>query len=583
MRILHIDDDADFISVGSLILKKMGEFEIIPAPSGAVALELLSRETFDAIISDYQMPDMDGILLLKKVRLHGIGIPFIFFTGKSREEVVIEALNNGADYFIQKTGDVRAVYTELAHQLKRAFTHRKTEQSLAKSQEKYKRIIDTAQEGIWEIDRLYRTVYVNVHLCSLFGYSAEEMIGRKYADFMLPVDIPDHLEKMNERWQGVSRTYEQRFLHKNGQIIWTIVSAAPIYEGDTIVGSFGTLIDITERKQAELALFDSENLYRAIFENTGNASIIIEEDTLISLANTQWERLSGYRKDELEGKISWTIFVVPEDLIWMKDYHKIRRIDPDGAPWIYEFRFLMRNGEIRHIINHVAMIPGTKKSIASLLDITDRKEAEDAVRASEKKFRDLFTNIIDGIMLYEILNDGSAGKILEVNEVFSQWIHASGEEIRSSFPDQYMVSGRFHDRVQPLKSDTVCTFVCEFKGNLGNLIPIEVHLRVISYNNKLAGLAVLHDISERKRFEEERNTLLIQIEKNLGDLAILNDGIRNPLSVISTLIEEEAPGIGTRVSSQITHIDEMVRNLDIRWNESEKVLRFLRMHYQIGE
>lgn len=134
-----------------------------------------------------------------------------------------------------------------------------------------------------------------------------------------------------------------------------------------------------------------------------------------------------------------------------------------------------------------------------------------------------------------------------------------------------------------MNPDSSFTFYRDIRGHDGSTIPVEVHLRIVSYEGRNAGLAVLHDISERRQFESERNALLGQIEKNLGELAILNDGIRNPLSVISSLVEEEAPGIEAKVQEQIRSIDEMVKNLDMRWNESEKVLRFLRLHYQIGQ
>ncbi|HDH28036.1 MAG TPA: PAS domain-containing sensor histidine kinase, partial [Euryarchaeota archaeon] len=94
------------------------------------------------------------------------------------------------------------------------------------------------------------------------------------------------------------------------------------------------------------------------------------------------EKLSGYSKEESQGKKSWTEFVVKDDLAGMKEYHRVRRVDPTAAPRNYEFRFIDRQGNVRDIFLAIAMIPGTKKSVASLLDITERKRAEDRLRRS---------------------------------------------------------------------------------------------------------------------------------------------------------------------------------------------------------
>ncbi|MDD1728078.1 MAG: hypothetical protein LUQ50_03280, partial [Methanospirillum sp.] len=116
----------------------------------------------------------------------------------------------------------------------------------------------------------------------------------------------------------------------------------------------------------------------------------------------------------------------------------------------------------------------------------------------------------------------------------------------------------------------------------GKKIPVEGDLRIIAHEGGYAGLAVLHDITDRMKFEEERNVLLQQIERNLGELSILNDGIRNPLTIMMILAEETDSLLNKRFVSQIDAINEMVHNLDKRWVESEKVLRFLRRHYDIG-
>lgn len=146
--------------------------------------------------------------------------------------------------------------------------------------------------------------------------------------------------------------------------------------------------EITERKQAEKALVESEEKYRTVFENTGTATIIIEEDKTISMANTQSEKLTGYSKDEIENKIKWTDFIIPEDLKMMEKYHRERRKAGEKPPTEYEFRLIDKKGKIKNTFLKVGMIPGSKKSIVSLTDITERKQAEQELRESEARLNE---------------------------------------------------------------------------------------------------------------------------------------------------------------------------------------------------
>lgn len=123
-----------------------------------------------------------------------------------------------------------------------------------------------------------------------------------------------------------------------------------------------------------------ETLYRTIFENTGTATIIGEGDTTIYLANTRFQGLSGHSKEELEGKKSWTEFIVKDDLEKMLQYHRMRRIDPRAVPKNYELKFIGRLGDIKDIYITVDIIPGTQKSVLSFMDITELKAAEREVR-----------------------------------------------------------------------------------------------------------------------------------------------------------------------------------------------------------
>lgn len=120
-----------------------------------------------------------------------------------------------------------------------------------------------------------------------------------------------------------------------------------------------------------------ENVYKTVFENTGSAMVIIDSDTTFLYVNKKFEELSGYSKDELENKISWTKFVIKDELNEILKQHKERRNDEDSALRNYFFKFINKHNEIKYIYITVNMIKGTDKSIASLIDITDKKELEE--------------------------------------------------------------------------------------------------------------------------------------------------------------------------------------------------------------
>lgn len=143
--------------------------------------------------------------------------------------------------------------------------------------------------------------------------------------------------------------------------------------------------NIEKRKEAEKALKDSEIKYRTIFEYTGTAIAIVSKNTTLSLVNTEFEKLSGYSKEEIENKKSWTEFVVKDDLDRMMEYHNLRRIEPDKAPSNYEFGFIDRNKKIINAFLTVTIFPGTNNSLLSVIDITDRKKAEDKVKKALKE------------------------------------------------------------------------------------------------------------------------------------------------------------------------------------------------------
>ena len=113
ISVLYVDDEPGLLEIGKAFLEQGGSFSVTIVTSAPDALALMTAQDFDLILSDYQMPVMDGITFLKEVRLQFADLPFILFTGRGREEVVIEAINNGVDFYLQKGGDPLAQFAEL--------------------------------------------------------------------------------------------------------------------------------------------------------------------------------------------------------------------------------------------------------------------------------------------------------------------------------------------------------------------------------------------------------------------------------------------------------------------------------------
>ncbi|MBI5602916.1 MAG: PAS domain S-box protein [Deltaproteobacteria bacterium] len=281
------------------------------------------------------------------------------------------------------SGEIVTVYDDLTERVK-------AEEKLRESEEKFRHLVEAASEGICRVDENFTITYVNRQMAEMLGYSPEEMVGRPIENFMFPEDLASHISKQADRRKGILERYERKFRHKEGTTLWTIVSPKPLIdENGKFRGSFATFTDITQRKTMEEILNDSEEKYRTLFEHTGAGLIIVEEDTTISLVNNEFLKLSGYLKEEIEGKKKSADFTLPEDLERIHLYHTLRRKNPEAAPREYESRIVDKQGNIKNTHNIVALIPGTSKSIVSFNDITNRKKAEEALLEKQNQLQAL--------------------------------------------------------------------------------------------------------------------------------------------------------------------------------------------------
>lgn len=187
ISILYVDDEPELLGLCKIFLEQDGEFTVTPIASVQEGLDSLSTSSFDAIISDYQMPDIDGLEFLKRVRSHDEDIPFILFTGRGREEVVIEAINNGVDFYLQKGGDPRAQFAELGHKVKKAVNSRYAIHALRTENEKNRGLMDHANDAIFIADaRSGMLIDANRKAQELIGRTLEEIKTMHQTDLHPP-------------------------------------------------------------------------------------------------------------------------------------------------------------------------------------------------------------------------------------------------------------------------------------------------------------------------------------------------------------------------------------------------------------
>jgi PAS domain S-box-containing protein len=289
-------------------------------------------------------------------------------------------------------------------------------------------------------------------------------------------------------------------------------------------------------KQMENKLKQSQDYYyQTIFENTGAATIFVEENKIISRVNMEFSALTGYQKEEIEGKMKWTEVFAQEDLLQMEEYHRLRRINPDYAPRNYETKLFASDGTIRYVYLTVAMLPGTRTSMMSILDMTELRRSKKAIEESHEKFKSIFENAAEAIILFDC-----QGNIIESNDKIEEIFGFKKEEIiGQNFMTIVSMMGMDFDQTRIVFNHLILGNELKqvewaIKNKNGNEVIFRVRPSIIKSENSIIGiLLIMEDITELKNVETSLKNSLEEKEILLREI---HHRVKNNLQIISSLL-----------------------------------------------
>lgn len=257
---------------------------------------------------------------------------------------------------------------------------------------------------------------------------------------------------------------------------------------------------VRKYERIEEDLTHSEHFYQTLFENSGTATIVIEQDTTISMMNNDFANFTGYSREEIIGH-TWTMYVADDDVDRLLSFHKIRREEPSAAPRNYEFKIRNKNGSLLHVFMTIAMIPGTTQSIASMVDITERVKTEKALRDSEERFRQLVETMNEGLGIQD-----RHGMITYVNDKICNILQLPREQIVGR-PSRDFISKRDLETWTRniANKDAPESYEVTWMDKEGKQIYTLVSPRAVydSQGHFMGGFGVITDITAIKNLEKE--------------------------------------------------------------------------------
>ncbi|KKM02287.1 hypothetical protein LCGC14_1785940, partial [marine sediment metagenome] len=393
-------------------------------------------------------------------------------------------------------------YRNLSSKLEQNVIERTRE--LKESEENFKMLYENAPLSYQSLDYKGDILEVNKTWLEFFGYSKNEVIGKWFGDF-IDQDYQKVLETNFPKFkeEGEVNAIEYEIIKKDGSHAIVAFDGKISYDQQGYFKQTHCIFrDITVQKKAEQMLKDSEEKYRILFEQAPYIIMLCDLKGTILDCNSSIERVTGYERDELLGKnFSELNFLSTDQLSILNE--RIKTISTGQVPEPIELALKKKDGSHLWVHSTNSILQADNKAYvqAIIQDITPRKDAEQKLRESEEKFRMLFNNVNDAIVILD-----TEGNVIECNQTSYERLGYTREEFLNMTPmdfdtPEYAVG--VLDRIELVIQNGASSYEVEHMRKDGKIVPVEINSIIINLQGNPAVLSVARDITERKKAEKE--------------------------------------------------------------------------------
>ena len=386
ITVLCVDDEPIFLELMKAYLTRDERLFVECEPSPEIGLEKLRTHRYDAVVCDFDMPVMNGIELLKSIRAMGLDIPFILFTGKGRESIAVDALNNGADFYIQKSTDSKSQFEELNHLIHNLVESRRAKDIGKQHLELLERVMDTSIVGVLAFDRDFRINIWNPGMIRITELSESQALGRNVFDIVPSLGVSDQGANIKGTINGEATEADDVpfFVPGSSKSLVVELYNSPIYDAaGAIMGGLSVVIDRTKRHDALAVLEMTSRKYSTLFQHLGDPVFVTDLNGSILDVNDAAVGHLGCSRDELL-KMTISSFTTPQ--FAMTTPVRVRNLLRQSHA-VYDSEHVRKDGSVVpvRISSRVVDFDGEQAILSTVRDVSHTKKTQADLQMAQKK------------------------------------------------------------------------------------------------------------------------------------------------------------------------------------------------------